>query len=208
MNSFETDFKRAVISWKFLAGVLLELFILFAAGFDSDLFRVSVPVVCTFPYSTAWLLDYQNGFLKIYLHRTGVNAYIFGKILACGISGGTVETLAGWIYLYIGGQKDPQQNLALLFFSGMFWALTAAMLAALSNSRYLAYGGAFVVYYLLVILCERYFEHLYCLDPYEWLAPKHTWVFGEQGVILLLTGFILIMVCLYYEVLRRCIEGV
>ena len=90
----------------------------------------------------------------------------------------------------------------------MLWAVVAAVLAALSNSRYITYGGAFVLYYILVILHERYFHTLYCLYPYEWLAPEHTWLFDEWGVVFLVTGLILILICLYDVILRRCIEGV
>lgn len=208
MNSFETDLERAVLSRGFAAGLLLELVILFTAGFDSDLFRMSVPVLCTFPYSAAWLSDYQSGFLKAYLPRTCVTAYILGKILACGLSGGGLEALAGQIYLCVSKEKDVPFSLLLLFMSGMFWAVLAAALAALSRSRYLAYGGAFVIYYLGVILYERYFPDLYCLYPYEWLSPEHTWIFGEQGIVLLLTGLTLILICMYYEIVRRCIERV
>ena len=88
MNSFESDLKRAVISVPFIAGVIIETIILFTSGFDSDLFKVSVPVAGTLPYSTAWLLDYQSGFVKEYVPRCGINSYIISKILACGISGG------------------------------------------------------------------------------------------------------------------------
>ncbi|MDE5776949.1 MAG: hypothetical protein K2I10_00315 [Lachnospiraceae bacterium] len=35
-------------------------------GFDSELFQISVPVLASFPYSTAWINDYQSGFLKEY----------------------------------------------------------------------------------------------------------------------------------------------
>ena len=209
MNSFETDFKRAITSWRFWAAVFLETGILYAAGgFESDLFRISVPVLCTLPYTDAWLLDYQSGFLKLYLPRTGVPAYVLGKISACAISGGAVEILAGWVYLNFLAKEEIQQNLLLLFMSGVFWAVAAAALAALANSRYLAYGGAFVIYYLLVILYERYFGNIYCLYPYEWMRPKHVWVFGEQGIVLLLAGLTFIVGGVYCEFLGRCIENV
>ncbi len=66
MNSFETDMKRAIISKGFLAGFILELLILWKVGGDSELFRVTVPVISTFPYATAWLADYQSGYIKAY----------------------------------------------------------------------------------------------------------------------------------------------
>lgn len=206
MNSFEMDFKRAVISMPFVAGVTLEFFILIAAGFDSDLFKVSIPVVSTFPYATAWLLDYQSGYIKEYIPRCGVKQYILGKIIVCGISGGLVEFAGCFLYTLVDGKGDL--NLNLIFVSGMLWAVLAATLAAWSNSRYIAYGGSFVIYYILVILHDRYFEDMYCLYPYEWLKPKHTWVFEEQGIIMLLIGITVVFGLIYYELLRRCIERV
>lgn len=208
MNSFETDLKRAVFSYGFAAGLILELLILFTAGFDSDLFRMTVPILCTFPYTTAWLLDYQSGYIKSYLPRTSIKAYIMGKFLACGISGGMTETMGCFIFLMIQGKESTSVSLMLIFASGMLWAVLSATLAAISVSRYIAYGGAFVIYYLMVILHERYFDSLYCLYPYEWLAPEHTWIFGEQGVLLLTGGIILVLACIYYEVLRRYIDRV
>ena len=208
MNSFETDFKRAVCAKGFWAGLIIELFILFKAGFDSDLFRMSVPVLAAFPYSTAWLAEYQSGFIKAYLPRSGVMSYILGKFLACTISGVFLETLGCALYLLIKGEEAQEINLMLIFMSGMLWAALSAALAAWSSSRYIAYGGSFVIYYLLVILYERYFKELYCLYPYEWLKPNHTWVFGEQGIVLLLSGMILALLCVYYEVLGRCLKRV
>ena len=90
MNSFETDVKRAIISKGFLAGFVLELLIFWKVGGDSELFRVTVPVISTFPYATAWLADYQSGYIKAYLPRCGRTSYICGKFLACGIAGGLV----------------------------------------------------------------------------------------------------------------------
>ena len=200
--------RRAVLSRGFIAALLLQTGILFAAGFDSDLYRLGVPVLSTFPYSTAWLADYQSGFIKACLPRTSVAAYIQGKILACGISGGAAEVLGSWLYILIKNDKTIVWSPMLVFMSGMLWAVLAAVLAAVSASRYIAYGGAFVIYYVLVIMYERYFNGLYCLYPYEWLAPKHTWIFGEWGVVFLISGMLLVLIGLYNRILRRYIEDV
>ncbi|MDD6232782.1 MAG: hypothetical protein PUA89_08735 [Frisingicoccus sp.] len=208
MNSFETDLKRAVVSWGFGIGLVSELAILLISGFDSDIFRMCVPVLCTFPYTTAWLEDYESGFLKACLPRTSVNSYIMGKLLACGISGGLLETLGCQIFLIVKNDEKLNISLGLIFMSGMLWAVVSAVLAAASNSRYSAYGGSFVIYYFLVILHERYFKWMYCLYPYEWLAPEHTWIFDESGVILLVGGICMVFGCLYYIILWRCIKNV
>ena len=208
MNSFGTDLKRAVFSWGFVIGLILEILILMSAGFGSDIFKMCIPVLCTFPYGTAWLADWESGFLKACLPRTSVSSYIMGKILSSGISGGLLEALGCQIYLLIQGQENPGINIQLIFMSGALWAMISALLAALSKSRYLAYGGGFVLYYFLVILHERYLTGIYCLYPYEWFMPKHMWMFEDAGVLMLVSGILLIVSCLYYEVLRRCIENV
>ena len=84
----------------------------------------------------------------------------------------------------------------------------SATLAAISNSRYIAYGGSFVIYYILVILHDRYFEDIYCLYPYEWIQFQHTWLFDEQGIVILLSSLSALLFLIYYNTVRRCIERV
>lgn len=146
MNSFETDIKRAFCSINFLAGLLIECIILWRAGVKSELFQISVPVLASLPYSTAWLGDYQSGYIKEYLPRCGRTSYILGKFLACGISGGSLITTACLFRLMTGDGEDMEWKLLLIFLSGMLWAVVAATLAAAANSRYVAYGGAFVLF--------------------------------------------------------------
>lgn len=206
MNSFETDMKRAFCSGNFIAGLVIACVVLYRSGFESELFRISVPVLAAIPYSTAWLIDYQSGFIKEYLPRCGKTPYILGKFLACGISGGAIPTIACLLCQEVWEGGNTTGRLFLIFLSGMFWAVVAATLAAAANSRYVAYGGAFVLFYMLVILYQRYFKTLYCLYPVEWYAPTHTWVLGDTGIILMMGGMILIVGVLYYEVLGRCID--
>lgn len=206
MNSFETDMKRAVLSVNFFAGILLQVIILCRSGMESDLFHISIPVVSALPYSTAWLMDHKSGFIKEYLPRCGITGYIAGKFLACGLSGGAVCSISFGIYQHTPYGKGVQGNLFLLFLSGMLWACVAVTLAAVSDSRYIAYGGAFVIFYILVILYERYFRGLYCLYPIEWYDPKHTWIFGDTGIALMCGEIILMLYVLFYETVRRQVE--
>lgn len=206
MNSFETDLKRALCSVNFIAGLLFECITLYRFGADSELFQISIPVLASFPYSTAWINEYQSGYIKEYLPRCGKNAYILGKFLACGISGGALLGAACLFYLHTKAAEGVALNPFLVFLSGMLWADVAALLAAASNSRYVAYGGSFVLFYTLVILYERYFQGLYCLYPVEWFAPQHTWVLGDTGIILMCSGIIVIIGIFYYGILGRCIE--
>lgn len=208
MNSFETDLKRAFCSVNFIVGLFIECLILFRCGPESELFQMSVPVLASVPYSTAFLNDYQSGFIKEYLPRCGKTPYILGKFISCGVSGGALLATACFIYAQTAKEEAAVMKLCLVFLSGMLWAVISAALAAAANSVYVAYGGAFVLFYVLIILYERYFQALYCLYPVEWYAPKHTWVFGDTGIILMLTGAIWIIGIVYYEILRRCLEGV
>lgn len=205
MNSFESDMKRALCSKSFLAGLALGLVILLKSGFDSELYRIGFPVLASLPYTTAWLSELKGGFLKFSLVRSGTNPYICGKIFTCALSGGLVELLPALIYRLLCPDEASAINLWLVFFAAVFWAVVAGALSAFSKSPYIAYGGSFVIYYILVILHERYFPGLYCLYPYEWIAPKHIWLFDWQGIVLLLAGLICLMLMLYYEILRRCI---
>ena len=131
MNSFETDLKRAVFSWGFGIGLVLEFVILLISGFDSDIFRMCVPVLCTLPYTTAWLEDYESGFLKACLPRTSVNSYIMGKLLACGISGGLLETLGCQIFLIVKNDEKLNISLGLIFMSFSFNVLITALCSSI-----------------------------------------------------------------------------
>ncbi len=112
--------------------------------------------------------------------------------------------MSAWLFCAV--KKGQPSDYGLLFLSSAVWAAVAAVLAALSNSKYLAYGGSFVIYYFLIIICERYWPGLYCLYPYEWLSPQHTWVWGNKGVMVLLSGVILVLGLWHYSVLQRRVE--
>jgi hypothetical protein len=171
----------------------------------SDWVTLALPVLCALPYSTSFVDDIKSGYIKQYLHRTSVGQYIKGKLIACGLSGGLV-LFAGVVLAYglsalvftpmefAPGPGEATQpyfaellmQAAVLFFSGAFWSLAGFTFAALTMNKFMAYASPFILYYLLIILHERYFEDLYVLYPKEWLSPSTTWVMGSWGVILLL----------------------
>lgn len=116
--------------------------------------------------------------------------------------------LAVRIFAEFGKSGRSDYPYLLIFMSGFLWAITAMTLAVGSGSKYIAYGGAFVLYYFLVILNERYFPSLYCLNPHEWYAPEHIWMFGDSGVFLLICA-LSVCILLFYEILaRRRLEDV
>lgn len=172
---------------------------------SSDWVILALPILCALPFTAAFVDDVKSGFIKQYLHRSGIGEYIKGKLIACGLSGGLVLFFGIVISYCLSTLIFTPMELALaqgetaqpyfaqmlmiaatLFLSGAFWSLVGFTFASLTMSKYMAYASPFILYYVLIILHERYFEKLYVLYPKEWLFPSDSWVLGSLGVILLL----------------------
>ena len=192
------------------------------AAFSSDWVTLAIPILCALPYTSSFVDDIKSGFIKQYLHRTDTASYVRGKLIACGLSGGLVlfigivlaYGLSALIFtpmeLALGPTETAQpyfaqllMKAATLFFSGAFWSLVGFTFAALTMNRYMAYASPFILYYVLIILHERYFEALYVLYPKEWLEPSGFWVGGAWGVILLLMELIAIVSLSFAIAARR-----
>ena len=96
----------------------------------------------------------------------------------------------------------------VFFLCGCFWSLTGAWLATLTMSKYMAYASPFILYYVLVILSERYFKNLYVLNPQEWVNPVSDWVGGTWGVALFVTELIIAAGFLYGCIIERKLQDV
>src|SRR5260370_14186171 len=116
LYTLRSDIQRAILSRGFLIGVLgmvvvialssvENLFTTFSYGPQltadyhtqlvlmallSDGVALAVPILCSLPFTPAFVDDIQSGFIKQFLPRTGINTYIWGKLTACAISGGLV----------------------------------------------------------------------------------------------------------------------
>lgn len=171
----------------------------------SDWVTLALPILCALPFTASFVDDVKSGFIKQYLHRSGIQEYIKGKLIACGLSGGLVlffgiviaYGLSTLIFtpmelaLEQGATAQPYfaqllMIAATLFLSGAFWSLVGFTFSSLTMSRHMAYASPFIMYYVLIILHERYFTSFYVLYPKEWLFPSDFWVLGSLGVILLL----------------------
>ena len=60
----------------------------------------------------------------------------------------------------------------LLFLNGGLWAVLGMTMSTIMESKYIAYASPFIVYYLLVILYERYFPNAWLLYPKNWLDSE------------------------------------
>lgn len=193
--------------------------ILVEHAIQSDAFLFALSLVCVLPFTTAYLDDRKSGFIKAYLPRTGRKNYLAGKMTACMISGGMAPVLGILLALFAAVlvfspmelAKEPVpfdtqtqawmlsflQALLLVFLSGAFWAMAGMAAAAVTSSRYMAYAAPFIFYYLLVILCERYFKSCYIFYPKEWLVPRN-FPYGWLGVVIFLTEALLLLCGVFF----------
>lgn len=175
------------------------------AALSSDWMTMALPALCALPYTAAYVDDVKSGALKQMLVRSDRQRYIAGKILACAASG-ALALVAGVLLAWaIAAWVLPPMELAkaadamaeplfariltqtvLLGCSGMLWALVGLALSAVTMSKYIAYAAPFILYYVLIILHERYFEDFLVLYPKEWMNPSLNWPLGAWGIVVLL----------------------
>lgn len=193
----------------------------------SDAMTLALPIIAALPFTSSFIDDIKSGFVKEYLPRTTKSSYLLGKIFGSLVSGGlsvSLGVLLGYLVAALvfspmeaalepGAAARPYfeelMGKALLFFcSGAFWSLVGLTLATLTNSKYMAYASPFVLYYVLIILYERYFDTLYVLYPKEWTNPSAFWMWGNAGVVLLLLELSIISGLLFFHAAKRRLEQI
>ncbi len=192
----------------------------------SDTIVFCLPIVCALPFAACFVDDVKSGFIKLYIHRAGRRAYILGRALGCVVSGGLVIALglllaygaAALVFLPretapLPGVETPGYFRELLsvcwrfFLSGGLWALAGLALSSRMESKYIAYGSPFILYYILIILHERYFDRLYVLYPKAWLFPGEEWPLGPWNTALLLLALMALLILAFgYAVRKRVSE--
>ena len=194
---------------------------------SSDAFTLALPILCTLPYTTSFVDDVKSGFIKEYLPRTNIKSYLISKIIACAASGGAVLAIGvAFAYAMSALTLMPMEaalkpgevstnylsqivgKVAISMFSGALWSILGMTFAAITNSRFMAYASPFVVYYVLIILHERYFPDFFVLYPKEWLNPQSKWMFGDWGVVLLVMELLILASILFYLVGRKRLESI
>lgn len=175
-----------------------------ASALGSDGMTLALPLLAALPFTAAFLDDLKSGFLKEYLPRTTPTGYLLGRITGCLLSGalalclGVFLAYAVAVLLFLPLERAPtdpaligklirelRQTLELMACSGALWSAVGLLLGTVTGSKYMAYASPFVLYYVLIILHERYLPDLFILYPKEWVAPSAHWQFGVTGVLLL-----------------------
>jgi len=190
---------------------------------SSDVMLLCVPVLAALPYTSAFVDDLKSGFLKGYLPRSGKNKYVGGKVAATALTGGSALFLGIMISYFIfalvftpmenvvrpGETAQPAfppvlQSACIFFLCGGLWSLVGALFAAATMSRYMAYSSPFIIYYVLVILSERYLKSIYVLNPKQWLTAADVWPGGKWGDAAFLAVLIAALALgLAYSISRR-----
>ena len=174
-----------------------------ASALGSDGMTLALPLLAALPFTAAFLDDLKSGFLKEYLPRTTPTGYLLGRIT--GLLSGALALCLGVflaygvaVLLFLPMERAPtdpaligklirelRQTLELMACSGALWSAVGLLLGTVTGSKYMAYASPFVLYYVLIILHERYLPDLFILYPKEWIAPSARWQFGITGVLLL-----------------------
>ena len=170
----------------------------------TDAARFFVPILSTLPFAARYVEEIKSKYARSLLYRSSRAAYLAGKITACFASGGLVLVL-GILLAYalsavvlipveapLSNNAEPTNwfqtllpSLGLYFLSGGLWALVGMTASTWMESRYIAYAAPFVLYYVLIMLYERYFPTFYVLDPRAWLLPSPRWIGEGWGAALL-----------------------
>ena len=183
------------------------------AGYHTEMIRSAlrsdtaipfIPMAAVLPFAGSFVDDVKSKFARLFCIRSGWMGYLGSRLMVCFLSGALTVVcgaLLAWGTAALmllprseAGEVERgilTETLWLYALSGGFWAVVGLSLSTLMESKYIAYASPFVLYYLLVILHERYTPALYVLDPVEWIAQQDRWPFGAIGpaaVVLELTA--------------------
>lgn len=182
---------------------------------SSDTLSAFLPILAAIPLAGGYLEDVKSKFARFFLVREGYCCYLIGHCVACWLCG-SISVLLGVLAAY--GfttlvllplecviKNPPKLNpcianqMVLLFLNGGMWAVLGMTMSTVMESKYIAYASPFLVYYLLVILHERYFPGAYLIYPREWLYPSDKWPFGIWGIAIFLIELTALLGLVFYH---------
>lgn len=181
---------------------------LITEGLRSDSLTSFLPILAALPFSGCFVDDLKSKFARFFLIRSSYRTYIISRIIVCFLSGGIAilfGALIAWgttaaVLIPIEREIEGMEPAAidglieicfLLFVNGGFWSVVGMAVSTLMESKYISYATPFVLYYLLVILYERYFSDLFLIYPKNWTVPT-AWPFGCWGAAIFLLELTLI----------------
>lgn len=195
---------------------------LIITALSSETLASFIPVFAALPSSSRYLEDVKSKFARILILREDYSGYLMSQCLSCWCCGGCAILLGGsaaWgitalvfspleqvVENYVGIAPQIASQLVLLFLNGGLWAVVGMALSSIMESKYIAYISPFIVYYLLVILYERYFPDAWLLYPRNWLNPE-LWPLGVGSAAVFLLELTFFAGLLFYIRGRRRLES-
>jgi len=177
-------------------------FLFWEKAIKTDAVIASLPIFAVIPYSNTYVEELKTKYVRFCLVRTSYSHYIFSRIAICFLCGGSVALAGSIMSMFFSLLMFTPFEIAIsegdvvaiqfvfifttMFLSGGLWAVVGMSISSFIESKYVAYAAPFVVYYLLVILCERYLPSAFLLYPPNWTNPD-AWPYGLLGV----TAFLL-----------------
>ena len=195
---------------------------LISTALSSDIFSVFLPALAAIPLSAGYLEDVKSKASRFFLIRGSYSDYLMGHYTACWLCGGGAVLLGAgstWGITAIAFTplerivENPQElrpqivgHIILLFLNGGLWAVLGMTMSTIMESKYIAYASPFIVYYLLVILYERYFPNAWLLYPKNWLDPE-VWPYGVGSAALFLLELTFLCGLVFYIRGKRRLEA-
>lgn len=172
-----------------------------------------IPIAAVLSPGASYVRESSSGFLKLYMTRTNRIAYVKRKTFWIYAGGFLPFFLAGilglslcFLFLYPLGLKGSiswEELLAVLeillriSLTGGICAELSGIFAAAFRNYYMAYGLPFIIYYMMIILKERYLPKLYALYPGEWLVCKENWGTENNGIWIFFLVFSLVVMLIH-----------
>ena len=195
-----------------------------------------MPIIAAVPFTTALYDDVSSGFIKHYLTRSRYIPYTVSKTISCAVSAalamglgliigyisltlvmGPIDaawrTLTQQMYggdasdLFLIGTIDPVSHIIPYALSAMLWSLVGMMMSIVTMNRYMAYASPFILYYVLVIMAERYFRTVYVLNPQNYVTLTGDWDMGVKSIYITLGLFTLAIAIITNIVAQRRIRS-
>lgn len=180
---------------------------------QTDVIASIIPILAPLPFSGTYVDDIKSKYARLLIFRTSINTYLISRILLCFFLGGTViilGTIIAWIASFlvffpmetsaeeiIDSAVCLQKTFILLFINGGLWATIGMSMSTLMESQYIAYSSPFIFYYLLLILCERYFVNLFLQSPKNWINLSSYWPYDFWGPAIIMIELATIFTCVY-----------
>lgn len=194
---------------------------LISTALSSDTLVAFLPALAAIPLSAGYLEDVKSKVSRFFLIRGSYSGYLLGNCIACWLCGGgavLLGAISAWgitatIFLPLERVLDNPPELGmqivaqlmLLFLNGGLWAVLGMTMSTIMESKYIAYASPFIVYYLLVILYERYFPNAWLLYPKNWLNPE-IWPYGVGSAALFLLELTFLCGLVFYIRGKRRLE--